>query len=189
MRLCEREDPRRPRCANWPQQTPPLAIVIHPERCCLATKPLCTRRHLRAIQTCHICVHSNSICCWNPVLPGTQCNLPAHHPMQQSRAALARLPGLLRASRCASGARCFASTASTQTQQTHKYDPYSVPAGHQNSDLGSIACNISLNRRRDLTLREDLKVVSDGKPATLASVMRVRTASRVSCMSRACMPG
>lgn len=92
--------------------------------------------------------------------------------MQQSRAALTRLPGLLRASRCASEARCFASTASTQTQQTHKYDPYSVPAGHQNSDLGSIACNISLNRRRDLTLREDLKVVSDGKPATLASVMR-----------------
>lgn len=93
--------------------------------------------------------------------------------MQQPCAALIRASALLRSSRCLSGTRPFATTAASQAQQTHNYDPYSVPAGHQNSDLGSIACNISLNRRRDLTLREDLKVVADGKQATLAAVMRV----------------
>jgi peroxiredoxin len=91
--------------------------------------------------------------------------------MQQQCAALCRLPALLRASGRASGVRAFASQAAT-APPAQKYDSYSVPAGHQNSDLDSVACNISLNRRRDLTLRQDLHVIEDGKKATIADVMR-----------------
>lgn len=94
--------------------------------------------------------------------------------MQQPCASLIRASALLRSSRFLSGSRLFATHAASQPQQAQSYDPYSVPAGHQSSDLGSIACNISLNRRRDLTLREDLKVFADGKHVTLADVMRVR---------------
>lgn len=101
--------------------------------------------------------------------------------MQQQCAAFGRLSVLLRASSSASGCRAFATQAAPAPQEGHKYDTYSVPAGHQNSDLDSIACNISLNRRRDLTLRRDLHVVEDGTKASLAEVMQVRT-----CMCRAC---
>lgn len=50
-----------------------------------------------------------------------------------------------------------------------------VPAGHHNSDLSSAACNIGLSRRRDITLRQDLKPYVDGKPAILADVFKVRS--------------
>ena len=93
--------------------------------------------------------------------------------MQQPYTALLRASALLRSSQPAFTCRLFASSAASQPQQAQNYDSYSVPAGHQNSDLGSIACNISLNRRRDLTLREDLKVFADGKETTLAALMRV----------------
>lgn len=92
--------------------------------------------------------------------------------MQQQCAALGRFSYLLRASGSASGIRAFASQAATAPQQPQKYDSYSVPAGHQNSDLESVACNISLNRRRDLTLRQDLHVFENGKKATIADVMK-----------------
>ena len=49
-----------------------------------------------------------------------------------------------------------------------------VPTGHHNSDLSSAACNIGLSRRRDITLRQDLKPYVDGKPALLADVFKVR---------------
>jgi peroxiredoxin len=92
--------------------------------------------------------------------------------MQQQYTALLRASSVLRSSQPAFTSRLFASSAASQPQQAQNYDSYSVPAGHQNSDLGSIACNISLNRRRDLTLREDLKVFADGKETTLAALMR-----------------
>ena len=90
--------------------------------------------------------------------------------LMQSTSALTRLSGLFRTSRGASAVRVFASEAATSKQN---YDPYEVPAGHQNSDLSDVACNISLNRRRDLSLRQDLKVVENGKRASIAEVMRV----------------
>ncbi len=93
--------------------------------------------------------------------------------------ALARLSSLLRASGSASGIRAFATQAAAAPQQPQKYDSYSVPAGHQNSDLDSVACNISLNRRRDLTLRQDLYVFENGKKATIADVMKVRAIMHV----------
>ena len=52
-----------------------------------------------------------------------------------------------------------------------------VPAGHHTSDLSSAACNISLSRRRDITLRQDLKPFVDGKPSTLGELFKVRELS------------
>lgn len=52
-----------------------------------------------------------------------------------------------------------------------------VPAGHHNSDLSSAACNISLSRRRDITLRQDLKPLVDGKPTALGSLFKVQRLS------------
>jgi hypothetical protein len=51
-----------------------------------------------------------------------------------------------------------------------------VPAGHHNSDLSSAVCNIGLNRRRDITLRQDIEVVVHSKTRSLADVFKVRTA-------------
>lgn len=47
-----------------------------------------------------------------------------------------------------------------------------VPAGHHNSDLSSVTCNIGLGRRRDLTLRQDLKLHEDGRSKSLAEVFK-----------------
>ena len=49
-----------------------------------------------------------------------------------------------------------------------------VPAGHQNSDLRSVACHIGLNRRRDLSLREDLCLFQPGGKATVKDIFKVR---------------
>lgn len=48
-----------------------------------------------------------------------------------------------------------------------------VPAGHHASDLTSPACNIGLNRLRDITLRQDIKVFFGGSQVPLASVFKV----------------
>ena len=50
-----------------------------------------------------------------------------------------------------------------------------VPAGHQNSDLRSVACHIGLNRRRDLSLREDLCLFQPGGKATVGEIFKVST--------------
>lgn len=51
---------------------------------------------------------------------------------------------------------------------------YEVPEGHMDSDLSQIACNIGLNRRRDLKIGAagNVKVVIDGKPITLEALLR-----------------
>ena len=48
-----------------------------------------------------------------------------------------------------------------------------VPAGHHGSDLSSAACNIGLNRRRDITLRQDVRVEVNGRSCLLAEVFKV----------------
>jgi hypothetical protein len=50
---------------------------------------------------------------------------------------------------------------------------YAVPEGHHGSDLSSTACHIGLGRRRDLTMRQDLKLWDGDKPLTLAQVFHV----------------
>ncbi|KAL4425536.1 hypothetical protein ABPG75_009552 [Micractinium tetrahymenae] len=49
---------------------------------------------------------------------------------------------------------------------------WAVPEGHQHSDLSDAACNIGLSRRKDLTLREDVKLVVGGQPRTLAELLK-----------------
>lgn len=48
-----------------------------------------------------------------------------------------------------------------------------VPEGHKNSDLRSVACHIGLNRRRDLSLREDLCLFQPGGKATVKDIFQV----------------
>lgn len=47
-----------------------------------------------------------------------------------------------------------------------------VPAGHQNSDLRKQVCHIGLNRRRDLSLREDLCLFQPGGKATVRDIFK-----------------
>ena len=51
--------------------------------------------------------------------------------------------------------------------------PGDVPQGHQASDLSSVACNINLSRRRDLTLRQDLSLTQGSTKKSLAEVFKV----------------
>eukprot|EP00892_Ulva_mutabilis_P005338 jgi/Ulvmu1/3176/UM015_0217.1 len=56
----------------------------------------------------------------------------------------------------------------------HSTSTQNVPAGHHTSDLSSTACNISLNRRRDITLRQDIRVQYDGKTVALPELFKDR---------------
>lgn len=72
--------------------------------------------------------------------------------------------------RSAGGAHSFAASSATAAQPQATYD---VPAGHASSDLSDVACNLSLSRRRDLTLRQDLYLTQDGKTVSVADLLRV----------------
>lgn len=54
-----------------------------------------------------------------------------------------------------------------------------IPAGHQNSDLRNVTCHIGLNRRRDLSLREDLCLFQPGGKATVGEIFKVSTARKL----------
>ncbi len=47
-----------------------------------------------------------------------------------------------------------------------------VPDGHLSSDLSPTVCHIGLGRRRDLTLRQDLRLWQNDKQLTLADVFK-----------------
>ncbi|KAL4426668.1 hypothetical protein ABPG77_004724 [Micractinium sp. CCAP 211/92] len=49
---------------------------------------------------------------------------------------------------------------------------WAVPEGHQQSDLSDVACNIGLSRRKDLTLREDVRLAVGGQSKTLAELLK-----------------
>ena len=53
-------------------------------------------------------------------------------------------------------------------------DNHDVPEGHKHSDLRSVACHIGLNRRRDLSLREDLCLFQPGGKATVREIFKVK---------------
>ena len=55
-----------------------------------------------------------------------------------------------------------------------------VPEGHQNSDLSPTACHIGLNRRRDLSLRQDLCLFRPDGKATLKDIFKVRWVQQAS---------
>ena len=55
-----------------------------------------------------------------------------------------------------------------------------IPEGHRNSDLRSVTCHIGLNRRRDLSLREDLCLFQPGGKATVGEIFKVSTQEALS---------
>lgn len=69
-----------------------------------------------------------------------------------------------------------------QQQQQHAgmstaKSTFAVPEGHHSSDLSSTACHIGLGRRRDLTMRQDLRLWEGGKELSLAEVFNVSGAA------------
>lgn len=73
----------------------------------------------------------------------------------------------------ATGMQCQSTTSSQQQPQQF----YNVPAGHINSDLSNTKCHIGLGRLRDLTMRQDLRLVDEGgSEHTLAQLFKVRVA-------------
>ena len=67
----------------------------------------------------------------------------------------------------------FMSTAQPAAASSSKF--YDVPEGHSDSDLSQIACNIGLNRRRELTLGAagQTTVYVGGTPHRLADLLKV----------------
>lgn len=65
---------------------------------------------------------------------------------------------------------------SAQAAPADKGEFYNVPEGHQSSDLSDVACNIGLSRRKDLTLRQDIRLTVDGQPAPLAALLKGKKA-------------
>jgi len=52
-------------------------------------------------------------------------------------------------------------------------DFYHLPRGHISSDLSSVTCNIGLNRRRDLSLRQDLSLSTiDGQQKNITEWLK-----------------
>ena len=66
--------------------------------------------------------------------------------------------------------RAFAALPNPSGDQSKFYD---VPEGHSDSDLSQTACNIGLNRRRDLTIGAcgKIKLTIDGNETTLAELL------------------
>ena len=66
--------------------------------------------------------------------------------------------------------RSLISSTAVASGRSQKCD---IPEGHQNSDLRSVTCHIGLNRRRDLSLREDLCLFQPGGKATVGEIFKV----------------
>ena len=58
-----------------------------------------------------------------------------------------------------------------------------IPEGHRNSDLRNVTCHIGLNRRRDLSLREDLCLFQPGGKATVREIFQVSTQEALNAAS------
>ena len=66
--------------------------------------------------------------------------------------------------------------------EAHSKQYYEIPEGHQHSDLSNLACNISLTRRKDLTMRQDITLAVGGQNYSLMDLLRV---SGCNCWPRA----
>jgi hypothetical protein len=84
------------------------------------------------------------------------------------RAAVSQLPAAQQAAQSLAPAYAAAYSAAPERST------YNVPEGHWGSDLTDVACNIGLNRRRDLTLRQDLALYKHQTKFSLADVFKVR---------------
>jgi hypothetical protein len=91
------------------------------------------------------------------------------------RLSLLRLSGLAQQQSELTQRLAFSATAQADPSSSPFY---AVPEGHQNSDLSSEACHIGLSRRKDLTLREDVRLMCNGEMQTLAQLLKVRSTCR-----------
>ncbi|KAI3438766.1 hypothetical protein D9Q98_001184 [Chlorella vulgaris] len=85
------------------------------------------------------------------------------------RLSLLRLSGLAQQQGELTQRLAFSATAQADPSSSPFY---AVPEGHQNSDLSSEACHIGLSRRKDLTLREDVRLMCNGEMQTLAQLLK-----------------
>ena len=77
--------------------------------------------------------------------------------------------------RAASAQLCGVSTTSSTAFPPRTDESLDVPAGHSQSDMRSSVSNISLNRRRDLSLRTDVKFYNQNdEPFNTRELLRVR---------------
>lgn len=90
---------------------------------------------------------------------------------------LRKLPALRTCSwaqQCASGSFAQQLAAFSSAQPQAAGNPfYAVPEGHQHSDLSDAACNIGLSRRKDLTLRQDVRLTVKGQKTSLSDLLKV----------------
>ena len=77
--------------------------------------------------------------------------------------------------------RPLTSSATLAFPQGRTNERCDVPEGHRNSDLRKSVCHIGLNRRRDLSLREDLCLFRPGSKATVKEIFGVRCATVMFC--------
>jgi len=68
--------------------------------------------------------------------------------------------------------RSLLSTSAALNVHPRCQEKQDVPEGHKNSDLRSVTCHIGLNRRRDLSLREDLCLFQPGGKATVKDIFK-----------------
>jgi len=77
--------------------------------------------------------------------------------------------------------RSLLSTSAGLNAHPRCQEKQDVPEGHKNSDLRSVTCHIGLNRRRDLSLREDLCLFQPGGKATVKDIFKVATLCSTDC--------
>jgi hypothetical protein len=94
------------------------------------------------------------------------------------RAAVSQLPAAQQAAQSLAPAYAAAYSAAPERST------FNVPEGHWGSDLSDVACNIGLNRRRDLTLRQDLVLYKQQTKLSLADVFKVRRLQRAAGVPR-----
>ena len=77
--------------------------------------------------------------------------------------------------------RSLLSTSAAPNVHPRCQEKQDVPEGHKNSDLRSVTCHIGLNRRRDLSLREDLCLFQPGGKATVKDIFKVARLYSTDC--------
>eukprot|EP01025_Chloroclados_australasicus_P047715 TRINITY_DN537_c0_g1_i2.p2 TRINITY_DN537_c0_g1~~TRINITY_DN537_c0_g1_i2.p2 ORF type:complete len:210 (+),score=27.90 TRINITY_DN537_c0_g1_i2:127-756(+) len=70
--------------------------------------------------------------------------------------------------------RSYACRSLFQQSLSYAVSPefYNVPEGHKTSDLSQLACNIGLMIRRDLTMREDIKLSKGSSQVQLKDILK-----------------
>lgn len=87
-----------------------------------------------------------------------------------------RLAGLASQQRGPALCSCSITTSAATAELPQSAAASDVPAGHEKSDLRPSISNISLNRRRDISLRNDIKFYSGkDEPLSLRELLRAKS--------------